>query len=219
MTSVNDPLPEKYLTPENVLRLYAEGRRNFRGAQVAIKWAPARHGRGDEMKPAHVHSPDGQWLDRADLKGADLSGADFRNARFVKGDFHRANFTGADMRGVNLGTSRFNDAIMVDVDFSLWGYENWTHIGNSFIRADLRGADFRDTNIAGANFRDADLRGAKFDTVNGVHTISWRGTDLRGATAWRVMIAGLLAEGADVIGMIEVPMPPLGATYPRDDEW
>ena len=117
---------------EDLLRRYAAGERNFRGAN----------------------------LSGADLHGADLRGAKLRDAQLSRADLSRANLNrvnliganliGANLIGANLGSANLHDAHLGSANL---GGANLraAHLGN----ADLSGA-----NLNGTNLRRADLSGA-----------------------------------------------------------
>ena len=73
------------MTRDELLTAYAEGKRDFRGADLG----------GADLGGADLRG--------ADLGGADLRGADLRSADLRSADLRGANLRGANLRGANLG--------------------------------------------------------------------------------------------------------------------
>lgn len=94
------------MTREELLRRYAAGERDFRGADL----------RGANLRGADLRDANLRWADLtdADLRGADLTDADLRRA-----NLRRANLRGADLRWADLSNAYLTGAIFArpaDVD-------------------------------------------------------------------------------------------------------
>ncbi|HLO47139.1 MAG TPA: pentapeptide repeat-containing protein, partial [Kamptonema sp.] len=140
-----------------ILRLYAEGGRNFQGVDLA----------GVELA--------GVNLENANLIGANLREANFRNAKLDGVRLVIANLSGADLSGVSLRKAKLVGAILNDVqlnnadlsraDLSDAQLRNAQLVGAILKEANLSGADLSGTNLLGANleavnFSDVNLTGA-----------------------------------------------------------
>ncbi len=144
-------------------------------------------------------------LNFANIEGSDFSGADLaqvtlHHARAAGADFSRATLTGTiavgsgDFRG-----ARFCGAILdytswsgVDARDSDWTRADFRKRPGFLCGSDLRGAVFREANLADcvlnvSNFSGADFRGANLRAADIWHSVfhdaDFEGADLRGANA------------------------------------
>ena len=117
------------MTCEEILSAYAEGVRDFGGANL----------RGANLRNADLRNADlsGAELIGANLIGANLVGANLVGAELVGAELIGANLIGANLIGANLRSADLRDA-------DLRG-------------ADLRGADLIGAYLSDANLRSADL--------------------------------------------------------------
>lgn len=103
-------------------------------------------------------------------------------------------------RGTSTSMRRIN---LDDADLSLRDLSEIDFAGASFRRANASGADFRNANLSFSDFRDANLEGANLI-----------GADLRGADFRRTILAYVVADKAEILGIrldagsTFPPMPP-----------
>ena len=151
----------------------------------------------------------GAWFDYQNMSGRDFSGSNLTGVRFLGGDVSGADFSGADLTNAsfyqaNATAATFSAATTTG---TTWQYANLTDArfvntvlknggSNSFWqanlnRADLTGADLRNTNltffynasIKATNFTNARLDGVRFDQVNRDSSVTnWASVILTGAT-------------------------------------
>lgn len=126
------------LTPEELLRRYAEGERCFRGAVI-----------GCRAQALAIH------LDQADLRGIDLSEAELCGVSMAS-----INLSGANLKRARLDHAFVMTAEFVETDFTEADL-SWADFQASDLRhACLRYADLRNAMFSGADLRGADLTGA-----------------------------------------------------------
>jgi uncharacterized protein YjbI with pentapeptide repeats len=125
----------------------------------------------------------------ANLSGAYLSGADLRNANFEGAKLPRAYLGDADLRGANLRSANFFQADLSDVrlqanaDFpNIINYANFA--GACFIGANLAFVVFADVDVRGADFRFTNLTGGYFADVKYDDKTRWpKGYDVQSHAA------------------------------------
>ncbi|PPT07019.1 pentapeptide repeat family protein [Geitlerinema sp. FC II] len=126
------PPEEGIRSPEELLRRYAAGEREFE--QVRLSEA--------DLHNAILHGID---LSEAILNDANLSRADLRGADFSWADLSGANLCGADLRGAIFTRADLTDA-------------NLTHA--NLLKADLSLADLENADLSEAILPDGTLQGA-----------------------------------------------------------
>lgn len=95
-----------------------------------------------------------QVIAGANLKGADLSGFNFNGFELYEIRFDRANLRGADFRGAKVG----GGWDLTEIDQCTYG--PW------FDGADLRDAKFCGSSLTFTSFKNADVRGADFSDTD-----------------------------------------------------
>jgi uncharacterized protein YjbI with pentapeptide repeats len=142
------------LMPDELIRRYAAGERNFSNANLRCSMLACQFLQEVKLNNAKLN-----WanLSEANLSGADLTGADLSNANLMgtflsKSDLIRTNFTKAnlelaDLREANLSKANLSDACLRQTDFR----------GANLSYADLRGADLSEAKLQGASLTDAKL--------------------------------------------------------------
>jgi uncharacterized protein YjbI with pentapeptide repeats len=169
-------------TLEALLRLYAEGHRNFsasdlRGVTVniidkEIKYLDLREIilKGSNLTAIIL----ARSLDiKVDLTGSDLSNCNLQGADLSKSRLEQCNFSNSDLRGANLESSSCR--------------------GSDFIQAKLQNisldfygcADFTASNFTEANFRSSSLTGR------------WKQANFRGTNFHKATLKNFYSEGAD----------------------
>ena len=112
------------MTRDKILKQYAEGVRDFRGANLS----------GADLSGADLREAD---LCEAGLREANLSMADLRGANLSVADLSRTNLSGADLRGADLREADLRRANLSGADLSRANLSG----------ADLIGADLREANL------------------------------------------------------------------------
>ncbi len=173
---------------EDFLRRYAEGGRDFQGANLS-----GANLRGARLKGANLRG--------ANLRGATLLGADLSEARLVRADlgmadlgmtdFSGADLNAADFRATNLKGANFKGASMNSANLRGAHLHGADLRASSLVRADLSRAD-----LGAADIRDADLRGAD------LRGVSLHGAALNGASLQNATLQGADLRGADLRGAL-----------------
>lgn len=114
-----------------------------------------------------------------DFPGESIS-YDFSDLNLDFASFEEANLAGSIFRNTRMFRTRFNSAILKNVDLT------GAYLHEAFLKdADLRGAILVDANLTNADFRAADLRGADLTGAQFVdhedRYLDFRGADLRSA--------------------------------------
>jgi uncharacterized protein YjbI with pentapeptide repeats len=144
---------------------------DLRGAQLLGADASRANLKEAELSDAN--------LDDANFSGANLQGAILREADGQRIDFSEANLGSADLSLANLNGSDLSGAKLVNTNL-----ENVT-----LVRAFLGKADFYGADLRNANFGETDLRGAMLS-----------GFDLSGADFTRSNLSGANLSGAKLDG-------------------
>ena len=148
-TTPNDEQNHTIITSaDELLRRYAAGERDFRGADLTEATLTEATLRGADLTEATLRGAD---LTEATLTGADLYRADLTGADLTEADLTEATLTGAGLYRADLREADLNRADLRGADL----------YRADLYRADLRGADLYRADLRGADLRGADLRGAK----------------------------------------------------------
>ena len=134
-------------TVEELLELYAAGRRDFPGLIFNEVGGDTTLWNGANLSGINLDGSDfadGNWIEGTDFSNASLVGISAYNVTF-----DRCNFTDADLRGANLIKTRWVSSDLTEVDFS---YANLTraNFSGAFCKSGAIGLDF--TNLIEADF-------------------------------------------------------------------
>ena len=114
----------------------------------------------------------GAILDDADasqaiLDGADATGASLRDATIKGASWDNATLVGADLWDSTLNTTTFHSTDISGVDFQYSSIKpHQLYQTANYAAADLRGIDFRQTNLSGGNFTGVNFEGAHFTNTD-----------------------------------------------------
>jgi len=123
-------------------------------------------------------------LDGAELSGANLADADMVNISANNAGFGMANLENAKLFNAKLENATLSLACLIGADFkaaSLNGarLREAKLSGADFTNAQLKDADMSLCDVNEACFNNADLRRTRLRALNGFHTASWIGVDIR----------------------------------------
>lgn len=191
---------------EELLRRYAAGERDFKGADLVGADLASTNLTGANLCDATLVGADlcGATLTganlcdanlyEANLGGANLKTANLRGADFVGAHLEGANFRGAHLVGANLGSAHLEDATLLGAhleDAILLG----AHLGG----ADLRAANLEDANLYDANLVGAALvRALLFDAI--LESANLESANLTGAHLGGAHLGGANLTGANLRG-------------------
>jgi len=138
-----------------LLRLYAEGKRNFHRANLSETDLSEANLSGADLSEADLSgaSLSGTNLSEADLIEADLSEADLSEANLIEAKLWGADLSGVDLSGAKLWGANLNEAYLIEADLK----------AAELSRADLWGADLSGANLKATDLRKVQLLDAKFE--------------------------------------------------------
>lgn len=135
---------EEQISARELVKLYAEGRRNFRNVQLS----------GRELKQVNLQDAD---LEGAYFRWADLRVANFQGANLSRADFHRANLCDASLLHATLKEANLKGANLQWADLSEANLQGASLMKSQLACANLRGASVRLGKLQEANLDRADL--------------------------------------------------------------
>jgi len=145
------------MTKEELLQQYAEGKRDFSGADLYEAFLS------------------GANLIRADLSRANLSRANLSRANLSGANLTAANLSLANLSGANFSRVNFSRAVLYKADLSGAGL-----YGADLSKANLTGANLTGANLSGASLSGTNLFGANLFGANLIGA-NLTGTGLSGA--------------------------------------
>jgi uncharacterized protein YjbI with pentapeptide repeats len=179
-------------TFEALLKLYAEGHRNFSGSDLRgatvdvvdseIKFIDFKEIilRGSNLKAIRLSHSYGSKVDLAgaDMSECDLQGSNLSNCRldqcnFTNSDLRRANFSGASCRGSDFIQAKLSHLPYSGTDFTASDFTKTdlraAYISGRFSQVNFYGANFHKASLThfnadGADFSNADLTSIVFPT-------------------------------------------------------
>jgi Pentapeptide repeats (8 copies) len=140
---------EIHMEPDELLRRYSAGERDFRKAVLAV---PGR---------ALARFLDGAKLMGIDLSEADLSGLGMMGVNLTSAILHKANLAYARMFAAELRDANLSDADLTLADVQTADLQGANLRGANLTEAQLSGADLRGADLTGANVLGTDFEGAK----------------------------------------------------------
>ncbi len=186
---------------KDVIRFYAEGRRNFKNADFS----------GVEFKRINLQEADLQgayirWgeLQGANLQGANLSWADLQKANLSDAVLHKATLKDANLKGAclqwaDLSEANLQGATLIKCNLSFANLrEACLRLAKfqdaNLDKANLNGADLRVAMLQDADLSDADIQRGKLQEAN------LTGANLTGANLEGANLQGATLERANLIG-------------------
>lgn len=164
---------------EEFLSKYAEGKRDFPGANLAEANLSGANLSGTDLSGAN--------LSVANLSGANLSGANLTKAKLNV----------AKLSGANLGKANLSQAILNVANLTLADLSGAEMSQASLVRAELSRADLSGANLSRANFSGADLKDAKLRHVN-LSNANLSRADLKWATFTSANLSQANLHGTDL---------------------
>ena len=187
-SEISEQQPAKPVrTLEALLRLYAEGHRNFSGSDLRgvilnnidkeIKYLDLREIilKGSNLKAIVMTKVDltGSDLSDCNLQGSSLRECKLDQCNFYNSDFKKANLSNCSCRGSDFIQAKLQNIDINNTDFTasnstgsnfhssyLWG--NFSHV--NFCGSNFKTAKFHNFSSKGADFSDSDLRGLLLGT-------------------------------------------------------
>lgn len=107
------------IPPNELLKRYAQGERDFRGVNLSEQILSKVDLCGADLSEAKLDKTvlDGANLTRVNLSRADLAGATLRRADLVWANLRKANLKGANLRGADLSGADLSGANLTGADF------------------------------------------------------------------------------------------------------
>ncbi len=143
---------------EQLLTLYKEGQRNFKGFSLT-------QGNLAQSKLPLIAMEDAN-LEEINFEKANLMGATFNRSNLKNANLKNANLMGADLVKVELENSNLSKALVSGANLSASNLQYSDLSGATFVGSDLTATDLRGANLRGTNFKGANLRGANFLETN-----------------------------------------------------
>ena len=107
------------IPPDDLLKQYAAGERDFCGVNLSEQILPGVDLSGADLSEAMLQKTvlEGANLTRINLSSADLTGANLRRTELIRANLVKANLRGANLRGADLSGADLNGAELTGADF------------------------------------------------------------------------------------------------------
>lgn len=165
------------MKPEELLKRYASGERDFRGIELQEANLEGANLEGADLSNtvlclANLNRSN---LTDANLSHANLVGTDLMHTIGIRAKFTGAKVLGADLRGSNFSQADFTDALLSSSLFTRTNLQEANFAGAALShavlhRANLQHSNLTEANLAGADLRWANLSGAEIRRVDLIGT-------------------------------------------------